>query len=78
MIGRLAIDQRFQKQGYGGILLVDALQRCREASEKIGAMAVIVEAKDDNARIFYERFGFRRFEDIESHLFMPMTEIKRL
>ncbi len=38
-------------------------------------MAVVVDAKDDAARSFYEQFGFTRFADQEYQLYLPMATI---
>jgi ribosomal protein S18 acetylase RimI-like enzyme len=60
------------------MLLVNALTRAANASRGIGAMAVIVDAKDDPARGFYERYGFRRFADDPYRLFLPMADAERV
>lgn len=78
LIGRLAVDRRHQGQGFGGALLLRALRECYRISRQIGAMAVVVEAKNDAARAYYEHFGFRRCEDHEYRLYLPTTEIARL
>ncbi len=78
LLGRLAVDERYQGQGFGELLLVDALRRSLATSEQIAAMAVVVDAKDDAARGFYERYGFQRFLDDEYRLFIPMTTIANL
>jgi GNAT superfamily N-acetyltransferase len=78
LIGRLAVDLRYRGQGLGGVLLVNALARAAAASREVGAMAVIVEAKDEQSRAFYERYGFVRFEDEPLSLFLPMDDAERL
>jgi GNAT superfamily N-acetyltransferase len=78
LIGRLATDRRYRGQGLGGMLLVNALTRAANASRGIGAMAVIVDAKDDQARGFYERYGFQRFADDPYRLFLPMADAERV
>jgi ribosomal protein S18 acetylase RimI-like enzyme len=78
LIGRLATDLRYRGQGLGGMLLVNALTRAANASRGIGATAVIVDAKDDQARGFYERFGFQRFADDPYRLFIPMADAERV
>jgi GNAT superfamily N-acetyltransferase len=74
LIGRLAIDLRYRGQGLGKGLLADALIRAAKASQEIGAMAVVVDAKDDPARTFYERYGFLQFDDNPFRLFLPMAD----
>ena len=78
LLGRLAIDVGYQKQHLGEALLVDALKRAFDHSHHVGAMAVVVDAKGDQARAFYERYGFQRFVDDEYRLFIPMTTIAQL
>lgn len=78
LLGRLAVHRDSQGQGYGKTLLVDALKRSCEISSLIGAFAVIVEAKDDQARAFYKHFGFIELSHDQYHLFLPMKTIQSL
>jgi GNAT superfamily N-acetyltransferase len=78
LLGRLAILTRYQSQGFGRRLLVDALKRSLDQSNHIGAMAVIVDAKDESAVRFYERYGFQPFVTDRYRLFLPMQDILRL
>lgn len=77
LLGRLAVDRRYRNQGIGSALLSDALSRALLASASVGSMAVIVDAKDDAARAFYEHFGFQSLEDDRYRLFLPMATIER-
>ncbi len=76
LLGRLAVDRRQQGKGYGRFLLADALYRA--AQSEIASFAVIVDAKDENARRFYERESFLPFPDQPMKLFRPMADIRRL
>jgi GNAT superfamily N-acetyltransferase len=78
LIGRLAVDSNFGGQGWGKTLLFSALRRSFEQSREIAAMAVVVDAKDDAARAFYQRYGFERMVDHEYRLFMRMSTINEL
>lgn len=78
LLGRLAVDQKFQGLGLGAILLVDALKRAMLIANEIGVRAVEVDAIHDVARAFYLKFGFRSLLDDPKHLFMPMHEIRKL
>jgi hypothetical protein len=42
----------------GELLLIDALQRVVDAAEIIGCLGVIVDAKDEAAEAFYEKYDF--------------------
>jgi len=67
LLGRLAIDSRWQGRGLGQALLRDAILRVVGAAEMIGVRALLVHAISDEARTFYERCGFR------PSLVQPMT-----
>ena len=76
LVGRLAIDARYQRQGYGEFMLLDAFGRALR--NEIASYAFIVDANDDNAVRFYLCFGFRSLTAGTRRLFMPMTEIAKL
>jgi GNAT superfamily N-acetyltransferase len=58
VLGRLAIDRRYQGRGLGSALLQDAIRRCLHAGETIGIMGILVQAIDDQATQFYRKYGF--------------------
>lgn len=74
LIGRLAVDHRWQGQGIGRLLLVDALARTQAVSHQIAIHAVVVDAKDDKAAAFYRLFGFHPFAETPNRLFLPLTQ----
>lgn len=76
-IGRLAVDQRWQGEGLGGLLLRHALQVSVALAEQIGLYAVVVDAKHVKAAAFYARFGFHPFQDSGLELFLPLATIRR-
>lgn len=76
LLGRLAVDRRQQGKGYGRFLLADAL--CRAVRSEIASFAVIVDAKDDNARRFYERESFLPFPDQPMKRYRPMIDLAKL
>lgn len=57
-LGRLAVDRAVQGQGLGELLLMDAIKRTCEVKEHIGAIALFVDALDDDAVSFYRKYGF--------------------
>lgn len=71
-MGRLGcrIDQR--GRGLGKLLVGCAVDRCLKAREQVAAYALIVDAKDETARRFYEHFGFRRLMDRDLTLYLPL------
>ena len=66
-----------EKCGLGEFLLMDALTRCLRVSEEIAVFAVIVDAKNQQAKDFYLKYGFIPLEDQELSLFLPIDTIKR-
>ena len=76
LLGRLAADRRQQGKGYGRFLLADALYRASRS--EVASFAVIVDAKDENARRFYERESFSPLPDQPMKLFRPMADIEQL
>jgi GNAT superfamily N-acetyltransferase len=77
LLGRLAIDKNFQGKGIGKLLLVDALKRCFDTSDSIGAYAVIVDPLDKEAEQFYQKYGLIKLPD-SGKMFLPMKTIKEL
>jgi GNAT superfamily N-acetyltransferase len=76
LLGRLAVDCRYQGKGYGTLLLAHALKKAATASTEIASYAVIVDAKGISAEKFYISFGFIPYEETRK-LFLPMETIIR-
>ncbi|WP_347068516.1 GNAT family N-acetyltransferase [Flavobacterium sp. WV_118_3] len=77
LLGRLAIDKSVKGNGYGGILLVDALKKCLDISASLGTIAVIVDPIDENAQTFYYKYGFVLLPS-SGKMFLPIKTIKEL
>src|SRR5262249_50620581 len=58
LLARLAVDRSEQGHGLGRGLLKDALLRTLQAADLAGLRAVLVQAKDEAAKAFYERYDF--------------------
>jgi predicted N-acetyltransferase YhbS len=69
LLARLAIATSWQGKGLGAGLLKDAMQRTLHAADIAGIRAFAVHAKDDEARAFYEHFGFSPLPSDPYHLF---------
>jgi GNAT superfamily N-acetyltransferase len=76
LLGRLAVDQSVQGRRLGELLLIDALRLSLALSEKIGVYAVEVQAIDDRAKRFYERYQFLPLADDDLHLYLPIAVIE--
>lgn len=57
-LGRLAIHRERHGLGFGKLLIACAVDRCLKARSGVAAYALIVDAKDENARQFYQHYGF--------------------
>ncbi len=78
LLTRLAVDRTQQGKGLGAALLKDALHRSVSASAEIGARAVLVHAKDEEARAFYEHFDVEPSPTDSLHLFLLMKDVRAL
>ena len=76
LLGRLAVEVRYQGKGYGRFLLADALHRA--VRSEIASFAVVVDAKDDAARRFYERESFLPLVEQPMRLYRPTADIAKL
>lgn len=75
LIARLAVDKDYHGKGYGEFLLVDALLRLVQASDAVAFPLVVVDAKAGVAA-FYQRMGFRPFDEQPDKLFMSIADLK--
>lgn len=76
-LGRLAIAVDRQRQGLGRILLVAAMAKVLEVFESAGGIGLFVDAKDEAARNYYERFGFEALADNSLQLFLPLALVRK-
>jgi len=77
LLGRLAVDRSCQGQGMGKYLLFDAFHRILQAADTLAVYALVVDAKDDKACAFYEHYGFLRFPNTHSRLFIPVETLRQ-
>jgi GNAT superfamily N-acetyltransferase len=73
LIGRLAVDLRYQGQKIGVSLLQDAICRIITASQSIGIAYILVHAVDDAAKRFYELNGFVAIPEQPLTLFLSVA-----
>jgi GNAT superfamily N-acetyltransferase len=77
LLARLAVDSNYQGRGLGAGLLQDALTRSATISESVGARAVLIHARDEEARAFYERnIECFRSPAAELQLMIPMKAVR--
>ena len=75
LLARLPVDSTEQGRGLGAALLKDALLRTIQAADIAGLRAMLVHAKDDSAKRFYEKFGFEPSPIDAYHLFLRLSDI---
>lgn len=78
LLARLAIDKSEQGRGLGTALLKDALLRTAQAADIAGIRALLVHAKDDEARAWYEAFDFEPGPTDPYQLFLLMKDLRAL
>jgi ribosomal protein S18 acetylase RimI-like enzyme len=78
VLGRLAIDHTHQGRGLGETLLLDAIRRVVHAATTIAVYAIVVDAKNERAQSFYERYGFRPLANEPRRLFLPLETFEKL
>ncbi len=80
LLGRLAVDLRCQGTGLrlGETLLLHALWRSSQINKQVAVFAVEVDAIDDKAKAFYERYGFVSLLDEPRHMYLAMKTIESL
>ena len=71
LMGRLAVASKHRREGLGRALVADAV--IRTSSFRIGAFALIVDAKDKAAVAFYEANGFVPIPNEARRLFLPIA-----
>ncbi len=75
-LGRLAVAKAHQRQGLGQALLVAAMGKFLEIYQTAGGIGLFVDAKDLDAKRYYEQFGFVPMPSNELELFLPVKTIQ--
>jgi GNAT superfamily N-acetyltransferase len=76
LLARFAVDRSSQGAGVGRSLLQDVLVRCLDAAQTIGARVLLVHAKTDTARSWYEQYGFEQSPSDPLHLMMLLKDVR--
>ena len=75
-LGRLAVSCAVQGRGLGGDLLLAAGERALAVAQEVGGVALAIDAKDERAAAWYERFGALRLLDDPLRLVLPLDTIR--
>ena len=78
ILARLAVDLMYQKKGLGKALLKNAMLRTIQAADIAGIRALLVHAKDEEARNWYLNWEFLESPTDPFPLFLLVKDIKAL
>jgi GNAT superfamily N-acetyltransferase len=78
LLARLAVHKEWQGKGVGRALLRDAILRTLQASEIAGIRVLVVHAKDDAAKRYYEQFDFVSSPTDPLHLFVLLKDLRKM
>ena len=76
-LARLAVSKEKQGKGMGTKLMVNAIKRSIIISEQLGIIGLFVDAKNEDARKFYQKFGFISMVDNSLDLFLPISTLQK-
>ena len=76
-ICRLAVDKNYQAKGHGKMLFVHALRKCLDQAAQIGGSIILIDAKHERAKSFYEHFGFTSLPEKSLMLLQTIKYIER-
>ncbi len=77
-LSRLAVNLKMQGTGLGEHLLFNALKRIYLTSNEMGIKCIIVDSINEEAKSFYESYGFINLPDQNLKLFLLIDTIKKL
>lgn len=75
-LARLAVSRKYQGKNYGGLLLAEAIHRTALIADQAGLIGLFVDAKDERAHKFYERYGFYSLPGHAQQLFLPLETLR--
>ncbi len=78
LLARLAVATARQRRGLGKALLRDALLRTVQVADIAGIRALLVHAKDEDARNWYRSWEFETSPTDPYHLFLLLKDLKAL
>jgi ribosomal protein S18 acetylase RimI-like enzyme len=75
-LARLGVDKNWQRQGIGEILMVEAMKKAIVIADNAGVIGLFVDAKDEQAKEYYSRYGFVSLQDNQLEMFLPLATIR--
>ena len=74
---RMAVKKEYQGRGIGAGMLKDAIKRSLNVAEQVGVRALLTHPIDENAQLFYERYGFEKSPLREGQLVLLLKDAKK-
>ncbi len=74
-LARLAVASARQRRGLGTEMMISAMRRILSVSENIGIIGFFVDAENEDAKGYYEQFGFIPLPNDPLKLFLPMATL---
>jgi GNAT superfamily N-acetyltransferase len=75
-LARLAVSLAMQRRGLGAELFLAAGERALRVASEVGGVALAIDAKDERAAGWYERFGALRLLDDPLKLVLPLEAVR--
>jgi ribosomal protein S18 acetylase RimI-like enzyme len=77
LLAKMALHNDLHGQGLGGELLLDALTRIVEASDRGGGRVIVVDAINESVVDFYRHYGFKPVKNVDQRLVMPVADARK-
>ena len=74
---RMAVKKEYQGKGIGAGMLKDAIKRSLNVAEQVGVRALLTHPIDENAQLFYEKYGFEKSPLRERQLVLLLKDAKK-
>ena len=74
---RLAVAKNKRRQGYGALMMANAVERVLMVSKNLGIIGFFVDAKNESAKQYYGQFGFIPLPGNPLELFLPVATLQQ-
>jgi GNAT superfamily N-acetyltransferase len=75
-LARPTVAKDRQRQGLGTHMMINAIERVIRVSQHLGIIGFFVDAKNNEAKVYYEQFGFIPLPDNPLELFLPLATLR--
>ena len=75
---RLAVARALQNKDFGKHMIIDAIRKAIAISKHVGIIGLFVDAKNEDAKKFYLKFGFIPLPDHTLELFLPLKTLQKM